>query len=75
MRAKQIPRIDIHENIKICGDNLTPEQEEEFYNTFGNIADGISVERAIEYWPKCGVMKQGVPEDIDEFAAEILDNM
>ena len=25
--------------------------------------------------PKCGVMKQGVPEDIDEFAEEILDNM
>ena len=156
-------------NIKICGDNLTSEQEEEFYNTFGNITDGISVERAIEYWPKfdemqvevdesvnmlggnsgevqvcpyvfyemcinsngsyslcrfdwnhamimgkdftgwvspkkiwdsitlwnfqctflkkqrkmltilscpkCGVMKQGVPEDIDEFAMEILDNM
>lgn len=156
-------------NIKINGDNLTPAQEEEFYRTFGNITDGISVERTIEYWPKynemqvdfdenvsllggtskevqvcpyvfyemcinsngtyslcrfdwnhamimgldlpgwptpkkiwdsirlwsfqqaflkkerkmltvlscpkCGILKQGVPEDIDEFAEEILDNM
>lgn len=156
-------------NIKINGDNLTPEQEEEFYRVFGNITDGISVEHTIEYWPKynemsvdydenvtllggksrevmvcpyvfyemcinsdgsyslcrfdwnhamllgkdlsckltpkkiwdsitlwnfqssflkkqrlmltvlscpkCGILKQGVPEDLDEFAAEILDNM
>jgi len=39
-------------NIKINGDILTPEQEETFYRTFGNITDGISVERTIEYWPK-----------------------
>ena len=25
--------------------------------------------------PKCGVLKQGVPEDIDEFADEILEKM
>ena len=25
--------------------------------------------------PKCGVLKQGVPEDPDEFAQEILDEM
>ena len=25
--------------------------------------------------PKCGVLKQGVPEDLDEFASEILDEM
>ena len=25
--------------------------------------------------PKCGVLKQGVPEDLDEFAAEILEEM
>jgi len=156
-------------NIKINGDILTPEQEEQFYSTFGNITDGISVERTIDYWPKysemgvdydesvsllggasgevqvcpyvfyemcvnsdgtyslcrfdwnhamlmdqhvagyptpkkvwdsitlwnfqqsflrkerklltvlscpkCGILKQGVPEDLDEFAAEILDEM
>ena len=44
-------------NIKINGDILTPEQEETFYSTFGNITDGISVERTIEYWPKFGQMK------------------
>ena len=26
-------------------------------------------------YPKCGVLKQGVPEDPDEFAQEILDEM
>ena len=25
--------------------------------------------------PKCGILKQGVPEDLDEFADEILDEM
>ena len=156
-------------NIKINGDILTPQQEEQFYQVFGNITDGISVEHTIEYWPKyqemgvefdeslsllggksgevqvcpyvfyemcinsdgthslcrfdwnhamlldqhvgapvttkkiwdsivlwrfqeqflrkerklmtvlscpkCGILKQGVPEDLDEFAEEILDNM
>ena len=25
--------------------------------------------------PKCGILKQGVPEDLDEFVEEILDEM
>jgi hypothetical protein len=25
--------------------------------------------------PKCGILKQGVPEDIDKYADEILDKM
>ena len=25
--------------------------------------------------PKCGILKQGVPEDLDEFAEEILDEI
>ena len=25
--------------------------------------------------PKCGILKQGVPEDLDEFADEILEEM
>ncbi len=156
-------------NLKINGDILTKEQEQLFYDTFGDITDGISVEHTIEYWPKfdemqvdydetttllggksaevsvcpyvfyemcinsdctyslcrfdwnhamlldqhvgypptpkkiwdsivlwnfqqsflqkhrkmltvlscpkCGILKQGVPEDLDEFAEEILDNM
>ena len=44
-------------NIKINGDILTSEQEDEFYRTFGNITDGINVERTIEYWPKYHDMK------------------
>lgn len=44
-------------NIKINGDILTPAQEQLFYDTFGNIADGISVEHTIEYWPKFDEMK------------------
>ena len=51
-------------NIKICGDNLTQEQEEQFYNTFGNIADGISVEHTIEYWPKYQEMGVNVDESV-----------
>lgn len=52
-------------NIKICGDNLTPEQEKEFYNIFGDIADGISVERTIEYWPKYDQMQVEFDETVN----------
>lgn len=38
-------------NIKINGDILTEEQKQQFYDTFGNITDGIFVEHAIDYWP------------------------
>ena len=51
-------------NIKINGDILTPAQEEEFYRTFGNITDGINVERTIEYWPKYNEMQVGFDEDV-----------
>ena len=45
-------------------EKFTPEQEEEFYRTFGNITDGINVERAIEYWPKYNDMKVGFDEGV-----------
>ena len=51
-------------NIKINGDILTPEQEEVFYRTFGNITDGINVERTIEYWPKFNDMKVEFDEEV-----------
>ena len=51
-------------NIKINGDILTPQQEEEFYRTFGNITDGINVERTIEYWPKYNDMKVEYDEGV-----------
>ncbi len=51
-------------NIKINGDILTPEQEELFYDTFGDIADGISVEHTIEYWPKYKDMQVEVDETV-----------
>lgn len=51
-------------NIKINGDILTPEQEETFYQTFGNITDGISVERTIEYWPKYEEMRVDFDENV-----------
>lgn len=51
-------------NIKINGDILTPEQEELFYETFGDIADGISVEHTIEYWPKFDEMKTDFDESV-----------
>ena len=56
--------IESEMNIKINGDILTPEQEDEFYRTFGNITDGISVERTIEYWPKYNEMKVDFDESV-----------
>ena len=51
-------------SIKINGDILTPEQEESFYRTFGDIADGISVEHTIDYWPKYKEMGVDYDEDV-----------
>lgn len=51
-------------NIKINGDILTPEQEQQFYDTFGDITDGISVERTIDYWPKYNEMDVEYDEGI-----------
>lgn len=51
-------------NIKINGDILTADQEEEFYSIFGNITDGISVERTIYYWPKYKEMKVDYDESV-----------
>lgn len=49
-------------NVKINGDNLSAEQEARFYEVFGDICDGISVERTIDYWPKWN----GMNADHDE---------
>ena len=38
-------------NIKINGGNLTKEQEQDFFDTFGDITDGLSIEYPIDYWP------------------------
>ena len=57
-------------NIKINGDILTQEQEEDFYHTFGNITDGISVERTIEYWPKYDDMKVEFDEEVSLLGGE-----
>jgi len=51
-------------NIKINGDILTPEQEEEFFRVFGDITDGISVEHTIEYWPKYNDMQVEFDEEV-----------
>ena len=51
-------------NIKTNGDNLTPEEENEFYNLFGDICDGISVERTIDYWPKFNEMRVEYDENV-----------
>ncbi len=51
-------------NIKINGDNLSAEQEDAFFSTFGDICDGISVERTIDYWPKFREMRVDFDENV-----------
>ena len=51
-------------NIKINGDILTEEQKQHFFNVFGNIADGISIEHAIDYWPTFVQNKIKINENI-----------
>ncbi len=51
-------------NIKINGDILTEEQIQQFYDTFGDITDGISVEHAIDYWPTFKQEKVEINENV-----------
>lgn len=38
--------------IKINGDIITENQKEEFYNIFGDIADGVNIESVMSCWPE-----------------------
>lgn len=51
-------------NIKINGDILTEEQKKRFFDTFGNITDGIFVEHAIDYWPTFKQDKVKINENV-----------
>ena len=52
-------------NIKINGDILNTEQTQAFYDTFGDITDGIFVEHAIDYWPTFKQEKVDINEEVD----------
>ena len=69
MRAKHIPRIDIHDRMELKNALLlrTP------YVIYIDPCDTCNFH--CKFCPKCGILKQGVPEDLDEFAEEILDEM
>jgi hypothetical protein len=51
-------------NIKINGDILTDEEKKLFFDTFGNITDGIFIEHAIDYWPTYKQEKIEINEDV-----------
>ena len=51
-------------NIKINGDILTEAQQQEFFDTFGDITDGIFIEHAIDYWPTFKQDKVEINEDV-----------
>jgi sulfatase maturation enzyme AslB (radical SAM superfamily) len=58
-------------NIKINGDILTAEQQQHFFDTFGDITDGISVEHVIDYWPTFKQDKVDVNETVGILGNEI----
>ena len=66
MKAKQIPRIDIHDRMELK--NALPLRTPYVIYKERKIMTVLSC-------PQCGILKQGVPEDLDEFAEEILDEM
>ena len=51
-------------NIKINGDILGPGEEQVFYDIFGDICDGISVEHTIDYWPQYNEMSVEYDETV-----------
>ena len=68
MKAKHIPRIDIHDRTELK--NALPLRTP--YVIYIDPCDTCNF--------RCkfclsGILKQGVPEDLDEFAAEILEEM
>ncbi|MDR2349342.1 MAG: radical SAM protein, partial [Deltaproteobacteria bacterium] len=51
-------------NVKINGDILTDAEKQHFFDTFGDITDGIYVEHAIDYWPTFKQEKIDINADV-----------
>lgn len=57
-------------NIKINGAILSEQQIQEFYDTFGNMTDGIFIEQPIDYWPTFQQDKVEINENIGILGTE-----
>ncbi|CAK7061582.1 MAG: GTP 3',8-cyclase [Desulfovibrio sp.] len=57
--------------IKINGDIISNEDKELFYTTFGNIADGVSVEHVMSCWPEFNLEGVEVNPDVGIFGQPI----
>lgn len=57
--------------VKINGDTITEKQKQEFYETFGDIADGVFIESIMECWPTFELDKVEVNNERGIYAQEI----
>lgn len=57
--------------IKINGDIISPEEEQQFYETFGDIADGVSVEHVMSCWPEFDLKNVQVNESVGIYGQPI----
>ncbi len=78
--VKNIAHLYEHKNqceiiIKINGDVLTKEQKDEFYNIFGNIADGVYIEHIMSCWPEFELNGVEVNREFGIYGQEIKEVM
>jgi MoaA/NifB/PqqE/SkfB family radical SAM enzyme len=57
--------------VKINGDMLTEEEKQKFYDTFGDITDGIFIESIMDCWPTFEQKKVTINESRGIYANEI----
>lgn len=61
--------------VKINGDILTEEQKQKFYDTFGDITDGIFIESIMDCWPTYELKKVDVNDERGIYGQEIEEVM
>jgi len=57
--------------VKINGDILTEDQKKDFYNTFGDIADGVFIESIMNCWPTFSFDKVTINKERGIYGQEI----
>ncbi|MCZ9962835.1 SPASM domain-containing protein [Brachyspira hyodysenteriae] len=61
--------------VKINGDIISEEQKQEFYNIFGEIADGVNIESVMSCWPEFELNEVKVNMERGLFGQEIKEVM
>jgi len=61
--------------IKICGDTISEDDKNKFYEIFGDIADGVYIEHTMSCWPEFELKGVKVNQEVGLYGQEIKEIM